>query len=406
VVQSWFKIVLTDTFTHFIAYIVDKQCPEAVNATRQVALRANAANDLNTAYFYHRKAEVLNACLVHGITDFFNGLHDPDTAMVFFDRVGPPPGYEDDFWGKLVHSYKEGDHLQQQIKRQDYQSSNMMETATIELPPTENTTSIVSDIKSLLPHKYFPSSSIQSPVSHPVLALEPKTTTTMQSQSQERSLLIQEFVQTGLPLLLNWLLSLTPTSRFAVLEQCISDVVLTSSLDSVLSSRQRSHLLPEISDIPMLVGDGVENLQHLIIRVASGQENNWSTDISAVFEIQETHSTFVHRLGLASESARTAILSELDFWARENAQQYWFNVPAVLRIEFSVESAILGFAPVNDLPPAIARSNIEFEDFNLPFALYRTRGLQLFTLSLIEKCLKTCLPSNPPTQNKKRKRHM
>lgn len=318
--------------------------------------------------------------------------------MEFFDQVGPPPGYEEDYWDQLVDSYKEGDHVQHQVRRQVYQAPQTMGTFELDFQTSETDVSIMADVKSLLPQKYTGD--------QPSLVIDGENDSirivALQSQIQERQLLIQEFVSTGLPLLLNWMISLTPSARFGVLEQCLADVILTSALDQVLSSRQRRHLLPELSDIPMLVGDGVDPLKQLLVRVSAGQENNWIM----IPDIEEQHATFMNRLALASETDRPIILRELDHWARERAQEYWFNVPALIGLEFGVESAFWAFAPLNELPPGSPRLNLQFDTFAAPFHLYRTRGLQLFALSLIEKCLKTCLPAVPPNQNKKRKRHM
>lgn len=377
-----------------------------MNATRQVAVHANASQDYDAAYFYHRKSELLSSCLDHGVSEFFTKLNDPDFALSFFDRVGPPPGYDDDFWMRLADSYKEGDHLHHHLRRQEYEPHAAHEEDGFRLVPLDNDQSIVDDVRQLLVHKYRPFVSSETNEAHIALTLDEQVALALNSQMQERTLLIQEFVQTGMPLLLNWLLSMPQSARFEAIEQCFADVVLLSPLDSILSARQRRHLLPEISDVPMLVGDGVEPLQALFVRIAGAQENNFAWESGTPSSLVSTHVSFLDRFKASSVNDHPAILAELDRWAREQAREHWDVVPAVLRLEHAVESALLAFAPADSPLYKLPRTPLDFDSFALPFKLYRTRGLQLLALSLIEKCLKTCLPTTPPTQNKKRKRHM
>lgn len=380
------------------------QSQEAVNATKQVAIHANASNDAQTAYFYHRKSELLKSCLEIGVKEFFIKIHDPEFAMNFFDRIGPPPGYDDDYWTQLANSYKEGDHLQHQLRRQDYESNTMNVDDGFNLVPLDDDASILGDVRELIKRKYHAVPTAESNDLVMALILDEQVTVALKSQMQERRLLVQEFVQTGMPLMLNWILSMPTSSRFAIVEECFSDVILLSPLDGVLSTRQRRHLLPEISDVPVLVGDDLEPLKALFLRVGGGQENSFQWNTAS--EIQSGCEDFKKRLAASSEADRPAILSEIDRWSRNQAREHWYHIPAILHLEHLVESSLIAYASVEDLPLNLPRQELEFESFIAPFTLYRTRGLQLLTLSLIEKCLKTCLPSNPPAGNKRRKRYM
>jgi hypothetical protein len=306
----------------------------------------------------------------------------------------------------MLNSYKEGESLQFQMRRQEYQGCFMDETESSNgtyLQPLEGDASIVSELKKFLPTKYRPFSTLEADGTHPNKVLDDTTATALLSQIRERGMLIQEFVQTGLPLLLNWLGSVAPTLRFGILEQCFEEVTLPSHLDEILSCRQRRHLLPEISDLPSLVGDGVDNLQQLFVRIASGQENNLNELTPAFVEAEEGHNSFLTRLERASATDRPTIIAEIDRWVREKQREHWYNVPAILKMEFTLE---LAFASYLIQPREIVPTDLSFETFTQPFNLYRSRGLQLFALALIEKCLKSCLPSQPPTQSKKRKRPM
>jgi len=325
--------------------------------------------------------------------------------MKFFDRIGPPPGYDDDYWSLLVDSYKEGDHVQYQLQRQEYRATHWLETANHDLQPMENDMSIVNDITSILKRKYrAPTDGLDTVL----LNVEEVIVTGLESQSRERSLLIQEFVQTGMSLLLNWMLSITPSARFAVLEQCVADVVLTSALDAVLSSRQRRFLLPELADFPMLVGDGVDRLKQLLVRIAAGQENNFAMHAEGATELENAHVAYMNRLEQAPQADKPELMKELDRWAREKAREMWFNVPAVIRIEHLVETAIITHGIAQHLPNIAQLKPLDLESFTQLYYRYRTRGLQLFALSLVERCLKTCLPPQqapaPATQTKKKKK--
>lgn len=326
--------------------------------------------------------------------------------MAFFDRVGPPPGYDDDYWARLADSYKEGDHLQHQMWRQEYEPQVAPEDNAFKLVPMDNDESLLNDVRQLLVYKYRSFLATDTNETLITLTIDEQVAVALNSQIQERALLIQEFVQTGMPLLLNWLLSMSQSTRFTTIEQCFEDVVLLSPLDSIISARQRRHMLPEISDIPMLVSDGVEPLQALFVRIASGQENNFVWDFGPPAAIVTGQNGFFERTRACPEKEHPAMMLEMDRWAREQSREHWNNVPAILRLEHAIESALLMFAPVDSPIYKLPRTPLDFESFILPFQLYRTRGLQLLALSLIEKCLKACLPSHPPTQNKKRKRHM
>lgn len=374
-----------------------------MNATKQVAIHANASNDVHTAYFYHRKSELLKTCLELGVKEFFIKIHDPNFALEFFDRIGPPPGYDEDYFNQLAESYKEGDHLQHQLRRQDYDAGAMQLEDGFDLVPLDNDASLVDDVRQLLKAKYHAVPAGETNDLVMVLILDEQVTVALRSQMQERTLLVQEFVQTGMPLMLNWLLAMPTAARFSVVEQCFSDVVLLSPLDGILSARQRRHLLPEISDIPMLVGDDLEPLKSLFVRIAGGQENSFAWNVGVAGEIEEASISFKKRLASTPEAHVPALISEIDRWARDQAREHWFNVPAVLRLEHLIESTLVSYGALEDLNPSHEH---DFDSFINPFTLYRTRGLQLLALSLIEKCLKTCLPSNPPAHNKKRKRHM
>lgn len=378
-----------------------------MDATKQVAIHANASNDADTAYFFHRKSELLKSCLEIGVKEFFIKLHDPEFALAFFDRVGPPPGYDDDYFMRLADSYKEGDHLQHQVRRQDYEPTAAEVEDGFDLAPLDNDASIVDDVYRLLKMKYHAVPAAESADQLvTALILDEQVTVALKSQMQERTLLVQEFVQTGMPLMMNWMLAMPVAARFAIVEQCFADVVLLSPLDGVLSARQRRHLLPEISDVPMLVGDDLEPLKELFVRIAAGQENSFAWNAGAAGDVETSCVAFKKRLAASPDPGRPQLVSEIDRWARDQARELWFNVPAILRLEHLIESALLSYAPADDLPVNIPRQELDFESFAAPFTLYRTRGLQLLALSLIEKCLKTCLPANPPTHNKKRKRHV
>lgn len=350
---------------------------------------------------------MLSACLEHGVTGFFARLNDPLWALDFFELIGPPPGYSDDYWNQLIDTYKDGEHLNHQFKRQQYPGVNnteLWQSEDLLLPVADMPASFVNDVKTLLSSKYQLSPSEDQQSLQYVLSLDPRTTTALQSQFQERSMLIQEFVQTGMPTLLNWINAMSPTTRFTVLEQCIEDVVLASPLDAVLSLRQRRSLLPELCDVAMLVGSGPDNLQHLLVRIASGSENDFAEVVEGVHEAQVASTSYLERFGLAAEADRITILKEMDRWAKDLIADSWYNVPVLLNLEHSIETALTRFF----LPASgAALLTPELEHFIMPFKLYRTRGLQLFALAVIERCLKHCLP--PPQQSgqsKKRKRPM
>lgn len=83
-----------------------------VDSLRQVATRANNRSDEVSAFRYNRKAEIVAACLDKGsVAAFAKSLDDAEGALEFFDRIGPPPGYDDDYYDQLAHLYWDGDSL-------------------------------------------------------------------------------------------------------------------------------------------------------------------------------------------------------------------------------------------------------------------------------------------------------
>lgn len=74
-----------------------------------------------TAYQYHRKAELIAMCVEKGsIGAFAKMLDDADTCGEFFDRVGPPPGYDDDYFEEVAETYWSGDTLKETVAKQAF----------------------------------------------------------------------------------------------------------------------------------------------------------------------------------------------------------------------------------------------------------------------------------------------
>lgn len=189
-------------------------------------------------------------------------------------------------------------------------------------------------------------------------------------------------------------------------------------LKDSISYRQAQLLLPELSDPFLLARDECLLLFETAIRTAMGRENSFpkitppsgamDVDSGDFFKDSLVSSSVVQQLhqqylGLRSNGAALeAVLS----WIKQQQDLYEMYVPALVYLEWAVEDAVIDLAPhlftASQLAAVNQRRFATFAEFEEPLLLFRSRVLQLFLLSLIEKCLIETLPR--PRTGRKRKR--
>lgn len=264
--------------------IVNDEC---VSALCQVAIRANSRMDTMTAYRYHRKSEILKCCLEKGsVNGFFRLLDDIKECQAFFDRIGPPPGYYEDFFENMTSLYFSGDNLRTNTRKQIQYLMEIEEETDREEDVTN--TNIDKEQKWII-NKYIAGfvnlDADNASASLGVDAFNDKVQRALHHQHQQRRQLIYEFVHrhSGMKKFFNWFLTMLPANQIELLTVTSREFLHQESVfKEVLSPRQIELICPELFDVHLLVKDDAQLLFELFIQIALGKENTFHLPIQEV----------------------------------------------------------------------------------------------------------------------------
>jgi hypothetical protein len=258
--------------------------------------------------------------------------------------------------------------------------------------------------------------------------VQDETLALIDHQLQDRRQVISEFVHQhgGMKRFLNWMATMLPASRVELVSTCAAEFILSEHpLKDVTSDRQAHLLVPELSDPFLLVKDDCLLLFEMSIRAAMGRDNLFpkvntatSSDQERAFSDEEkeffkdsvTLSPVVLELHRHYRSLRAdpgVSINAIYDWLKVEQDRFEMYVPALLYLEWAAEDATIDLCP--NLFSASQQQFVKerrfgsFAEFEEPLLMFRTRVIQLFILSLVEKCLLETLPRPRPGRKRKRK---
>jgi len=348
------------------------------------AIAVNALNDSFTAFTLHRKAQTLFSCKEFGVDNFYDSLDAQNHNNLYFLRVGPPPGYTEDFYKRLAKMYYQGDTLLCNQKATHPNNSVKSSTPAYSNPSVNSLAEEWQRLKQKYSDEYYTKMSNQK-----------NTLYKQQVNSRKDRSIINEFVHThqGVKKLLSWFSMIPAFNQFKLLELAKAQSY-SENMFHILTKAQRELIVPELIDVQLLCSNDAHLLFELVIKLATGVENDFSShaEKEALNAVQKDHAHL--------ETEKMDYEGVIN-WFQSKKHQYFAFVSAILFLEFEQEKYTVSKLQ-NVKIRKILKNQGHYKDFEFPFLQYRTRRLQLFILHIIQKCLTECIPKRGRDKKKKK----